>query len=93
MATRYPDRVKLLHAITSIVTDAVEDGRPLRTGTTAAQLALHFPQCGLTLGGIENELIRQIGFAQGIAEIGERQGGASKPDHRSPPPSSTSKGH
>lgn len=64
-------RLQLLNAITSALAEAAEKQRLLHTARLAAELASRFPDCGMTLRRIEDEIIRQVGIARGAAEMGE----------------------
>lgn len=70
MATQDPERLQLLRAVAGVIAEAAESRRILHTAEIAAQLAERYPSSGMTLRDIEDEAIRQIGLACGVAEIG-----------------------
>ena len=70
MATQNSQRLQVLQAVTSVVAEAAESQRMLHTAEIAAQLAKQYSSCGMTRREIEDEVIRQVGLAHGVAEIG-----------------------
>lgn len=70
MVTQNPQRRQVLEAVKSVVAEAAHSQRMLHTAEIAAQLADQYSSCGMTRREIEDEVIRHIGLARGVAEIG-----------------------
>ena len=68
----HPERLQIGYAILAKVNAAVCSDEALHSGKVAGQLAASYPNCGMTLREIENEIIRQIGLAGGAAEMEHR---------------------
>jgi hypothetical protein len=66
------ERLQIGYAILRKVNKAVYSDEALHTGKVARQLTASYPNCGMTLREIENEIIRQIGVAGGSAEMEHR---------------------
>ena len=58
------------YAIEAMAKDAAENNRIIHSKPIAELLLARYPDCGLTVRQIENQIIRQIGLARGAAEIG-----------------------
>lgn len=65
-----PQRHAVVEAITSEIAAAADRGALLRSRTVAEQLAAQYPQSGMTVEEIENEVLRQSGRAHVAAEFG-----------------------
>lgn len=77
-------RLNVLETIKSLVASAVQGDSPVRAYVAAQDLRLKFPECGMTVRQIQDEIIRQVGLARGVAEFGLRKGridsGGKEPD-------------
>lgn len=68
----HPERLQIRWAVKALVNDAVDNARPLHCSQAADQLASRYPNCGMTVREIEDEIIRHIGLARGSGSIGSR---------------------
>jgi hypothetical protein len=64
------DRVELRDVVWAKVCKAVNGGHAVQTGDVARQLSVSYPNSGMSCREIEDEIIRMVGLAGGIAEIG-----------------------
>ena len=69
MVGNYFHIVQMSDAILAAVSNAAHHGEPVHTGKLAKEMAAKYPNCGMALREIEDEIIRQVGLARGVAEI------------------------
>lgn len=67
----HPERLQIRWAVMALVNEAVDNARTLHCSQAADQLAARYPNCGMSVREIEDEIIRQIGLARGSAAIGD----------------------
>lgn len=83
----HPERLQIRWAVKALVNDAVDNARTLHCSKAADQLATRYPNCGMTVREIEDEIIRHIGLARGSAAIGSRPTSADGSDSEMGPQS------
>jgi hypothetical protein len=64
-------RSRLLDEIAMMAVNAAKHRQVIHCAVAAAKFADRYPNCGLTVREIENEIIRNVGEAGGAAEIGD----------------------